>query len=123
MGNLTTNLSRGEFECPCCGEGHCDFELVTNLQGILDHFKEIDGATSIIINSAMRCEAHNKAVGGAALSKHRLGIAADFVIPGVSIAAVNTYVHKLAGEHRWGIGTYETFVHLDMRAGAARWEG
>ena len=42
------------------------------------------------INSACRCESHNKSVGGSQGSKHKLGIAADIVVK--SIKPYDVYV-------------------------------
>ena len=55
-------------------------EAVKNLShlvwNVLDPLRERWGS-AIIVNSGFRCEALNKAVGGARASYHRLGMAAD----------------------------------------------
>lgn len=65
-----------EFRCKC-GK-YCtgypsllDVDLIKNLQKIRDEY----GATTI--TSGLRCEKHNKAVGGASNSRHKQGKAAD----------------------------------------------
>lgn len=116
MGDLTKNFSRKEFACRCgCGFDHISLQLVEELQDVRDHF-----GSSVAINSACRCEEHNQRVGGSRGSKHKLGIAADFTVKGVSNKEVQAY---LLSKHkdRYGIGVYSTFTHLDVRDGKARW--
>ena len=79
----------------------------------------------IIINSAYRCEAHNKSVGGSPNSQHLLGKAADIVIQGLD-PVLDTYDYlddlMLSGEIlQGGLGMYETFTHYDIRKTKARW--
>lgn len=109
-------FKRGEFACKCgCGFSVVDVELLEVLTDVRKHFN-----LPITINSACRCEEHNKAVGGADGSKHKLGIAADIVVRGVSPNTVHEYlVNKHPG--RYGIGKYNTFTHIDVRDGNARW--
>lgn len=118
MGDLTKNLSRSEFRCKC---GNCvfkaaDYELVRVLQRMVDDL----GADYIIITSGIRCELHNEKVGGAANSKHKAGIAADFWLSGVSPRDTVEYLDRKYPD-RYGIGEYESFVHLDVRKEKARW--
>ena len=74
----------------------------------------------MIINSGYRSPEHNRAVGGAAGSKHMQGLAFDVRMdnhdPDAYIAAA------LAVGSR-GIGTYpkQNFVHVDMRETRANW--
>uniref|UniRef100_UPI0018DB80FE D-Ala-D-Ala carboxypeptidase family metallohydrolase n=1 Tax=Xanthomonas citri TaxID=346 RepID=UPI0018DB80FE len=65
-----------EFRCRC---GNCDKGFKDMNEGLLrelDNLRERLG-TPIIINSAIRCPAHNAAVGGAPKSQHLLGTATD----------------------------------------------
>ena len=91
--------------------------LVTVLQKIRDHF-----AKPVIINSAYRNDAYNKKVGGADYSQHKYGTAADIHINGVSPAAIAAYVETIM-PNSGGIGIYSSFLHLDVRAARARWNG
>ena len=51
-------FNRSEFYCKCgCGNGRIDIRLVKILDDIREHY-----GAPIIISSAVRCPAHNKAV-------------------------------------------------------------
>lgn len=65
----------------------------------------------IIINSGYRSESHNKAVGGAKNSQHRLGKAFDIRI---TKDVLREDIKRFAGSAGFnGIGDYDTFVHVD----------
>ena len=119
MGDLTKNFSRSEFACKCgkCDAIAVDFELVNVLQDLREHTDK-----PITITSAYRCAKHNKAVGGATKSKHRLGIAADIQVKDFSPRDIAAYFRNQYPD-KYGIGEYETFVHIDTRKAAARWKG
>lgn len=124
MGNISKNLSRHEFACQCgCGFDTVDFELAQVIQDSADHFAEELGVekVSVAINSGCRCEAHNAAEGGSKGSKHKLGIAADYRIGGVTADAVADYLEKKY-PNKYGIGRYNGRTHVDVRAGKARWD-
>ena len=71
MGDMTKNFSRAEFACKCgCGLCNPDPELVKKLE----KFRTLCGNKPMNINSACRCEKHNKAVGGSTKSQHLMGI-------------------------------------------------
>jgi zinc D-Ala-D-Ala carboxypeptidase len=71
-------------------------------------------------NSAYRSESHNKRVGGAKNSQHRLGKAFD--IP-ITSRMTRELIHEKAKEVGFtGFGDYNAFVHIDT--GRARyWDG
>lgn len=74
----------------------------------------------LIINSGYRSEAHNRAVGGATNSQHRLGKAFDIRI---TDALSRETIHKAARASGFkGIGDYDTFVHIDTRETPAYWD-
>lgn len=113
---VSPHFSRSEFACKCgCGFSTPDPELVHVLEDLRRHFNK-----PVTINSACRCESHNKRVDGASNSAHLFGIAADVVVKDVPPAAV--YAH-LNGEldDCYGIGSYTTFTHIDVRDNKARW--
>jgi uncharacterized protein YcbK (DUF882 family) len=53
---------------------------------------------------------------------HLYGMAADIKLSGVSPKKVAEYAEKLL-PGRGGIGIYDTFTHIDVRATKARWKG
>lgn len=114
---LSNNFYSKEFDCKCgkCNKTIIDAELVNYLQLIRNYFNK-----PVIINSGYRCAAHNKAVGGATLSKHRFGMAADIVIKGVQPKAIAAHAETLGIK---GIGLYPSFVHVDTRRSKSYWYG
>jgi len=124
MGNISTNFNREEFRCKgtnCddkgnnCGFATVDVELLAVLENLRSTYHH-----PIKINSACRCPKHNKDVGGEENSKHMQGIAADIVVIGVSPAKVYQY---LSGKYpgKYGLGSYPSWVHIDVRPTQARW--
>ena len=112
------NFKKSEFKCKCgkCG-GYpvkVDENLLILLQKIRGHFGK-----ALIVNSGIRCKAHNKAVGGAGASQHLYGTAADFKVAGVKPSEVYSYAHKI--NPSGGVGSYSTFTHVDTRGKRARW--
>ena len=91
--------------------------LVEVLEKVRAHFGK-----PVTINSGYRTEAKNKAVGGAAYSQHKYGLAADITISGVSPAKVAAYVETLL-PNTGGIGICKTFTHIDVRKVKSRWNG
>ena len=114
---LTKNFSSKEFKCKCknsdCTTTTINSNLPKQLQKIRNHFNK-----PVVINSGYRCAKHNKAVGGATYSKHRLGQAADIVVKGVPALEVARYCETIGIK---GIGLYETFVHVDTRTKKSFW--
>jgi len=118
MGDIGKNFSRSEFECKCrCGFSTVDVELLKVLETVRGHF-----TAAVKINSACRCEEHNKSVGGSRASKHKQGIAADIVVKGVAPYAVYRFLDSFM-PNSYGIGLYKGFTHIDVRKTKARWRG
>ena len=115
---LSKNFTVKEF---ACSDGtdtvFVSLALVNLLQKIRDHFGK-----AVIINSAYRTEAHNKAIGGATYSQHKYGLAADIHINGVTSKAIAAYVETLMPTSG-GIGIYKSFTHVDVRRVKSRWNG
>ena len=86
------------------------------LEGVRHFF---DGR-AVTINSGCRCPRHNMNVGGSARSQHLNGTAADIVVRGVAPRDVASFL-KNKFSNTYGIGEYETFVHIDVRENKARW--
>lgn len=105
-------FERWEFSCKCgCGFDTVDAELVVVLLDVKKHF---NGAT-VHINSGCRCVKHNRNIGGRYSSYHLLGRAADITVEGHPPLDVYAY---LCGKHphKFGIGLYDDFVHIDTRS-------
>lgn len=115
---LSKNFTVKEF---ACSDGtdtvFISLALVNLLQKIRDHFDK-----AVIINSAYRTEAHNKAIGGATYSQHKYGLAADIHINGVTPKEIAAHVETLLPSSG-GIGIYKSFVHIDVRRVKSRWNG
>ena len=91
--------------------------LVNVLECIREHFKK-----PVYINSAYRNPAYNAMIGGAKRSMHMYGMAADIHINGVTPKQIAEYANTLMPD-RGGIGIYDSFCHIDVRATKARWNG
>ena len=114
---LTANFKVSEFAC----KDGTDEILIADalpvlLQEIRNHFGQ-----PVTVTSGYRTAAYNAAVGGAKSSQHMQGTAADTVITGVSPLAAAQYAEKLLGSSG-GIGLYNGFTHVDVRAARARWD-
>ena len=115
---VSTNFRVREF---ACSDGSDPIfiakELVDVLQKIRSHF-----GRAVTITSAYRTPNRNKAVGGTTYSQHLYGMAADIKINGISPKKVAEYAETLLPK-KGGIGIYDTFTHIDVRATKARWKG
>lgn len=115
---LSTNFKVREFACSDGSDPiFIDSNLVNVLQKIRTHFGK-----SVTITSAYRTPGRNKAVGGQTYSQHLYGRAADIKVKGVSPKTVAAYVETLL-KNTGGIGTYNSFTHIDTRSTKARWKG
>lgn len=98
--------------CPC---GKCDgfpVEPKEKLMRLADRVREAAGKP-MIPNSTVRCAAHNKAVGGVDTSRHKLGQAMDFHIPGMTAAQILTIVKAdPATAYCYAIDSSD--VHMDV---------
>lgn len=115
---LSANFKVKEFACTDGSDPiFIDSELVNVLQKIRAHFGK-----SVTITSAYRTPSKNKAVGGETYSQHLYGKAADIKVKGVTPQKVAAYAETLL-KNKGGIGTYNTFTHVDVRSTKARWKG
>lgn len=116
---ISEHFKREEFSCRClkCGFDSVDAELLAVLEDVRFTFD-----APVKINSACRCAAHNRAVGGSPKSQHLLGKAADIVVSGYTPEKVYRYLDQRYPQH-FGLGLYpDKFVHVDVRAHKARWD-
>ncbi|WP_257542543.1 D-Ala-D-Ala carboxypeptidase family metallohydrolase [Sphingobium sp. CFD-1] len=105
-----------EFSCHCgCGLSEVSDVLLEELDSVREHF-----GVPISITSGRRCDAHNRAVGGAPKSQHKDGTAADIKVKGVPPTVVYKYLNNRYAK-KYGVGLYSTFVHFDVRPQKARW--
>lgn len=117
MGDVSEYFSRKEFACKCgCGFDAVDIELLSVLEDLRWHF-----SAPITITSGCRCAYYNEQVGGALNSKHVHAKAADIQVSGVDPKSVWGY---LVGKYpfKYGIGLYNSWVHIDVRKEKARWD-
>jgi len=98
------------------------------LADLFEEIRELVHAPLVIL-SAYRTPAHNRAIGGAPNSQHVQGRALD-LRPPAGVTPADFYAAILAARlpTLGGIGVYRTFVHVDVRAipvsgRIARWNG
>lgn len=100
-----------EYVCPCCGLDNLAPEFLRRL----DFLRGLCGFP-LIINSACRCDKHNRAVGGGNYSGHLEGVAADVGIYGERAWWLLKYALTMDFS---GIGIMQKgdfnkrFIHLD----------
>ena len=116
MGNISTHFNRKEFECKCgCKFGAVDVELLRLLEEVREYFGK-----PVNITSACRCDSHNKKVGGSPKSQHKQARAADIVIKDIHPDKVYAYFDSRYPT-QYGMGSYDSFTHIDTRDYKARW--
>lgn len=98
--------------CPCGKCGGFPVEPKEKLMRLADRVRETAGKP-MIPNSTVRCAAHNKAVGGVDTSRHKLGQAMDFHIPGMSAAQILAIVKADRGA-AYCYAIDSSNVHMDV---------
>lgn len=92
-------------------------ELVAVLEKARRHFGK-----SIKINSGYRTVAYNSTLKNSSpKSQHTHGNAADIVVSDVKPIDVYNYFNE-AYPDTYGVGIYNTFVHIDVRPTKSRWD-
>ena len=92
-------------------------ELVAVLEMARRHFGK-----AIKINSGYRTVAYNSTLKNSSPdSQHTHGNAADIVVVGVKPIDVYNYFNSYYPD-TYGVGIYNTFVHIDVRPNKARWD-
>lgn len=119
---LSKSFLSVEFDCRCsysdCEETYIDTALIDLLQATRDLI-----TAPIFLNSAFRCKKHNANVGGAPLSFHVLGMAADVRSPRMKPETLLKKLDSILSPSEGGLFLYPTHVHADVRrdrAGFAR---
>lgn len=114
---LSENFFRYEFRCKCgCGGDTVDVQLVQVLQDLREFFN-----ASVEVTSGFRCPKYNTQIGGASNSQHKKGKAADIVVEGHTPDEVADVI-DMRYPNCLGLGRYDTFTHVDVRMGFARWD-
>lgn len=116
-------VSREDFRCKCGGK-YCNgfpAEPHTKTLELINAFGDHFGGKPVV-HSGLRCQQHNASIPGASPnSKHKLGMAVDFHIDGVSPEALRDYGEILMPD--WGgIGIYPWGIHIDDRPVKGRWD-
>ena len=88
------------------------------LAEFLETVKTTLGGKAVMINSAFRSKAVNDAVGSKDTSQHRLGLAADFRVPGMAPDAVVRAL--LALPYDQIIREYDAWTHISITNGKPR---
>jgi hypothetical protein len=109
------NFTGDELQCPCCNEICINQTFLEQLQNIRT---EMD--RPFCINSAYRCNNHNKDVGGSPKSNHLTGKAVDISTEGWSGQDIHYFLYlsthlESVAHFSTGIGIYPTWIHFDMR--------
>ena len=79
--------------CSCGKCGGFPVEPAEKLMRLADAVRE-DAGKPMVPTSTVRCDAHNAEVGGVPTSRHKLGHAMDFLIPGMTANQILTIVRK-----------------------------
>lgn len=125
--HLTPHFTLREFRCHDGTEAPSRlWPSLRKLAENLEVLRAAVGGRRIHVNSGYRTPTYNKRVGGARLSTHLYGRAADIAVEGMTAAEVADKIEELirAGKmHNGGLGRYATFTHYDVRLKPARWRG
>ena len=118
---VSNNFSSEEFRCRC---GNCEHSQgFVPPVGLLMALEDIRYFTQAVvtITSGIRCKDHNHNIGGSKYSKHLEGIAADIQIASMTPQDVFSYMESRNYADLLGLGSYNTFTHIDVRGSKARW--
>ncbi len=129
---ISEHFKRSEFMCQCgrCGRDAVDAELLYVLEDLYLFLsaKYLGERIYIEIVSGNRCPLHNSQQPGASSSsQHLFGKAADIkgwlkwhqkqIDPNI----IFEYLDRMY-EEQYGVGQYDSFTHIDVRPGPARWD-
>ena len=124
MSNYSQHFTRRELDCHCgCDTPPHVAKNLANLALSLESLRTRLGGVPLHVNSGYRCPAYNERIGGAKESQHMLGKAADLSGKTVSPAKIAQAAEYIGAVKKGGIGRYKYFTHVDIRDGAARWNG
>ena len=84
------------------------------LAEFLERVREVLGGKPVMVNSAYRSKAVNDAVGSSDRSQHRLGLAADFRVPGMSPQEVVGAIVDSGIPYDQVIKEYDSWTHISI---------
>lgn len=115
---VTPHFKVREF---ACSDGSDPVFIAVKLLEVLEKIRTHFGQP-VTITSGYRTVSYNKQVdSSSSKSQHCNGMAADIKVNGYSPATVAAYAETLL-PNTGGIGIYNTFVHIDVRAVKSRWD-
>ena len=113
MEMLSPHFSLDECKCPCCGLLNVSPALLRLAEKIRAQLK-----APMHVHSVCRCVSHNREVGGRPKSRHLLGHAMDFHVPGLSPQATYNAIIKMWHDGKLpelgGVFVYDWGVHIDI---------
>ena len=104
------HFKESEFTCPC---KDCTLTFNAMDEDVIQDLDLARGHAQVPfkINSSIRCQKHNLAVGGSKLSSHLVGLAIDIACPDSYHRSRILHGLNVAGFNRIGIG--KNFIHAD----------
>lgn len=116
---LTEHFKASEFACKCKARGlatdpswcHGQEWVDLRLVQLLEQLRVVLGRPVYVV-SGCRCPRYNSVVGGAPLSQHVRGKAADIQVAGMTPYELAQKAVEIGFP---SVATYETFVHVDIR--------
>lgn len=115
---ITPHFKVREF---ACSDGSDPVFISQPLAELLENIRVHFGA-AVHIHSGYRTVSFNASLPGSSKkSQHCNGLAADIKVEGHTPKEVYDYVCGLLGDHG-GVGIYNTFVHVDVRADKSRFD-
>ena len=119
---MTENFKQSEFVCKCGKCKNIPQFLENNIWHLSNELEKIRTALGkpIIINSGIRCVAHNKKIGGVKNSQHILGKAVDIRVKNMYIEDLYNKIQELRRQEVIKIGYIQLykkqmFIHIDVR--------
>ena len=91
-----------------------EIENLRRLALFLEKVKKVLGGKPVMVNSAFRSKAVNDAVGSSDRSQHRLGLAADFRVPGMSPQEVVGAIVDSGIPYDQVIKEYDSWTHISI---------
>lgn len=116
---LSERFTTNNFDCGCtkpdCDTTYVDSDLVASLEALWI----LSGGFSI--SSGFRCTYWNEHEEGKPGSQHLQGKAADLHPKKLHPVELARMCNSVASFRGGGVGTYPSFIHVDVRGYSARW--